>query len=338
LTPLRSAEGLIPVSMTENPDYVLLAGAKSPPEFIANLAVPMASNYEVRPGKTFRVEAKITNPLSTDLEVGTNWTLTPYLRPVGQTSGSVLIPAKETAVIGLDISAATIVPAWVGNPLHADLAVNIPSVGWTSKLSIPLHLSGTAVISGGDFSEQPQFELNNAQQIVNLAEHDPHTDHLMWKNAADLSAKFWLARKTSGVDARIETTDNVYHNPTASDMTTGDSVVIGLQGPAQSGLWRIALGEVDGKAVVRALEAPDGMSAEGMELEARIVTEGTKRTYSVSLSDSALGLSDEAWKKGVRISFLVNDNDGRGHKGWLEMHSGFGKAPDPKQFALIAVE
>ena len=62
------------------------------------------------------------------------------------------------------------------------------------------------------------------------------------------------------------------------------------------------------------------------------------RIYEVTLPDATFGLTPQALEKGVRFNLLVNDNDGRGRKGWLEIAPGLGRNFEPKAFPLLVLE
>ena len=69
----------------------------------------------------------------------------------------------------------------------------------------------------------------------------------------------------------------------------------------------------------------------------RIVREGAVTRYELAIPLRETALIDPARTKAFGFSVLVNDNDGKGRKGWIEWGSGIGVGKDPARFKVCRV-
>jgi hypothetical protein len=107
-----------------------------------------------------------------------------------------------------------------------------------------------------------------------------------------------------------------------------------LQIPGQKGFWEFgAAAEVGKPAQVFTTSIADGFAAP--KPTATITRDGTHTRYALSLSLKELGLTVEQLTQGIRFSILVNDNDGEGRDGWIELTPGIGEMKTPGSFAWL---
>jgi len=98
-------------------------------------------------------------------------------------------------------------------------------------------------------------------------------------------------------------------------------------------------------------EADAALTAKGPELYVRrqvipgeklptpeITVSGDKITYRLTFPAKALGLGGFAKGDRLGLSFLVNDNDGKGRRGYLHWADGIGASKDPAQFGLVELK
>lgn len=69
-----------------------------------------------------------------------------------------------------------------------------------------------------------------------------------------------------------------------------------------------------------------------------ITVSGDKITYRLTFPAKALGLGGFAKGDRLGLSFLVNDNDGKGRRGYLHWADGIGVSKDPAQFGLVELK
>jgi hypothetical protein len=65
---------------------------------------------------------------------------------------------------------------------------------------------------------------------------------------------------------------------------------------------------------------------------------GDRTTYEVSWPLSALALSAASVRAGLALNLLVNDDDGEGRNGWIELAPGLGLSKEPAKFPIISLE
>ena len=95
----------------------------------------------------------------------------------------------------------------------------------------------------------------------------------------------------------------------------------------------------DGRPQSFIWEAPAGFPAEAAARSIRLTThrdDGKQVTaYRAKLSFDSFGLSPEKLRNGIRFNLLVNDNDGNGRKGWIELAPGLGTDGAPEKFPQV---
>ncbi|MBS1372351.1 MAG: hypothetical protein HPZ91_20605 [Lentisphaeria bacterium] len=250
----------------------------------------------------------------------------------------------------------------------AERAVRIAAGGearWSSELSIPgdyreaaeLRLEYAAGTDGASGSvglplvparrmgagemkpDAPDFRMDRHDQAVSLFDADPGKVHLTWQGPEDRSARVWLRRDGALLRLRFEVTDDRHVQPNSGVAAwKGDGVQFALLLPGQDRTWEIGLSRLDsGKSEVFAWSAPAGFDAEksaaGMRLETS--RNGTLTCYDAEIPLAVLGTTPEALAAGARFNALVNDDDGEGREGWIQIAPGIGENKDPARYPLI---
>lgn len=70
----------------------------------------------------------------------------------------------------------------------------------------------------------------------------------------------------------------------------------------------------------------------------KIVRKGTTTSYEVRIPDQAVGLTPELYRQGFRFNLLINDNDGEGRDGWIQIAPGIGDEKNPGKFPFVIFE
>ncbi len=187
----------------------------------------------------------------------------------------------------------------------------------TGELEIPFYMAGMLIPPAPP--KYPQFTLNSMKNVVNLAEHDPNSIHLLWKSWQDLSVRVYLWYE-NGLQLRVDVLDNK-HVTDARAPGKGDSVRVACQIPGQP-VSELLVASVNGSVVEL-----------GAKAQSRIEQKDQKRSYLIPLK-----LSRDILRNGVRFNLLVNDNDGDGLKGWMQVAPGLGKTIDPRQWPLLKMK
>ncbi|RTE08892.1 OmpL47-type beta-barrel domain-containing protein [Paenibacillus whitsoniae] len=153
-----------------------------------------------------------------------------------------------------------------------------------------------------------------------------------WGGASDLSGTVKITETLNGVHFHAEVQDNVFRqtNP-AGNMYNGDSIQLSFS-PGQPG----ASQERTEIGFALTPSGPDAytFAATGLAVTGRTPTDslsvtrvGTTTTYDAVIPWQSFGLT-AAPEGTFALSFLVNDDDGSGRKGFLEWSSGIGRTKD----------
>ena len=244
--------------------------------------------------------------------------------------------ANGAAVVALDVPIPAGYQARFGEAANIGLDYRVADTPWQGTLQIPVSMGALAL--PGDYAATPTFVLDSQQQVTNLTEADPNTEYLLWRDKNDLSAQVFLARVAGGFKMRVAVRDDKFFQAGGKTLWDGDSVQLALQGSGQNGPWILTLADVNGTPQVVVNDTPGGLEKVAMKPRLTIARDGDNRTYELAFSDAMLGLSAASWKNGVRFNLLVNDNDGRGRKGYIAVAPGFGGNLEPTQFPLLVAE
>ena len=153
-----------------------------------------------------------------------------------------------------------------------------------------------------------------------------------WGGASDLSGTAKITETSRGIHFHAEVQDDVFHqtNP-AGNMYNGDSIQMSFS-PAQPGTSQERT-EI-GLALTPSGPAAYTFAATGLAVTGSTPTDslsvtrsGTVTTYDAVIPWQSFGLT-AAPTGTFAFSFLVNDDDGDGRKGFMEWSSGIGKSKD----------
>lgn len=170
-----------------------------------------------------------------------------------------------------------------------------------------------------------------------------------WGGADDLSARCIMMWDEENLYMCYDVTDNVFCQPEPIDsMWSGDSIQFGMTygaegfvaiGQENATFHELSVGLCDGvPAAYRYLSQDDyypvGVFEDG---EFAIVTDGNKTYYEFRIPWNSLLLPGQQPVEGAELgfSFLVNDNDGDGRRGWIEYTSGIGETKNSTMFTTI---
>ena len=187
--------------------------------------------------------------------------------------------------------------------------------------------------------EAPDFRMDRRDQAISLFEADPGKVHLTWQGPEDRSARVWLRRDGTQLRLRFAVNDDRHVQPNSgAGVWKGDCVQFALLLPGQDRMWEIGLSRLDsGKSEVFIWSAPSGFDAAGSAAGIRLATsrEGTVTCYDATIPLSVLGTTPEALAAGARFNALINDDDGEGREGWIQIAPGIGENKDPAKYPLI---
>jgi hypothetical protein len=167
------------------------------------------------------------------------------------------------------------------------------------------------------------------------------------KPAPDLSARSRLAWSPEGLWLAVEVTDPTHHQSfSPEEMWMGDSLQIAAD--LGCAAWKnlvlgkearwlelgFALGD-DGKQMTFCWR-PDASRLTGVQ--SAVVRKGDVTTYEAFIPAKSLGGPSLKAAGLLGFGFVINDNDGAGRRGWLQLYRGIGYGKDPRQFGLLILD
>ncbi len=317
----------------EMPQYLVLRGAKREPKLAGTVVAPSGS-FNAIPGRTVQIDTDLNNPLPQKQNFILSWNLPPAFGG-GTGRRTVEVAPRSRVRVPIPVAVPATLKAKFGDVETVALRYEVAGTPWNGTLSIPV-TAGVVMIPRGDFG-QWTFSLERQEQVVNLREADPNSDHLLWKGRDDSNAKVWLSHDGQALKLKVLVIDDVFSPATGEKPWEGDSVQFALQGPGQVGAWQVALSDVNGQAKAQVVETPQGLQARGEDIGIKIARKEAQRTYEVTLPDAKFGLTPQVLSQGVRFNLLVNDNDGAGRKGWIQVAPGMGREFDATSFPLLVL-
>lgn len=73
-------------------------------------------------------------------------------------------------------------------------------------------------------------------------------------------------------------------------------------------------------------------------IRSRVIREKDETVYEIRIPLAALGIGRQALRDGFRFNLIVNDNDGQGRKGWIQVAPGLGGNKDAEQYPFVVFE
>ena len=208
----------------------------------------------------------------------------------------------------------------LGASITNRLEYQVAPYGLSGAVEAPFVVK-TVTAARGDYPQNASFALDQQTQVENRFEHDPYTIKMVWKGWGDKSGQARVARQGDDLKMRLQVLDDTPFS-VANDITKGDSAIVSLQLPGQTAIWSWAVAEVEGKAVVQTLSAPQGQTA---NLAASVSIDDKKnRVFELRFPGAAIGLNDAAWRAGAKFNVLLVDNDGlpAGVENWISAAPG----------------
>ena len=326
--PVALAQGVLALPISFEPTILTLHAAKATAAVVASpVDCAAIASYSGRSGAT---TIRVVNTLGTRM----TGTLT-----IASDTADVTPP--QTAIALAPGASRDIVAHFTARPgtgpkraLHVTLAGvdSLPSIARDIALQQALAVPRVA---GADapWGDQPTVALSGPRNAVSLFAAT-YEDALKFHGDGDLSAKAWVRGVPSGIQVRVVVTDDVQSQEFAGiEMWKGDSVQFALAGvTGRVYEWVVGLTK-DGACIAR-LQWPGDVPANAAREQAAVTRTGTTTVYDIMLPATIPDVA-MALRSGCTMSLLVNDNDGKGRKGWLEWTPGIGIKKDPNLFAPV---
>lgn len=229
-------------------------------------------------------------------------------------------------------------------PTEAKVEVHVAlDSGWqrrtthTAHLGVIPRLAALPTLSG-DWSQWqtalPVLQDKGADQRRLIA-----LDGFAFTGDADLHAIARLGWHERGLCIAVMVRDDHFFQPYSHSgaLWNGDSVQLGLSADGARNFVELTVAKIGDNAQCVVTNAA-GTVLKGADVAVSCTGAGEDRwLYELCVPWQALPWLKAATGTKLRLSLLVNDNDGQGRKGWLELHSGIGFSKDLSQHGLYSL-
>jgi hypothetical protein len=330
--------------LASRPAFLRLQGVPEPERLPRPVAPLLRSVAELvaLPGRANHVPVDLHNPGGEEDRVHLSWA-------VSRGNGREEPAQTQTWTVGGDRSITVRLPLVVRDQVPASGGVvrircEWEGTGVADTISIALRAALIIPVeTGAEGTPSALFVLDRREQVTDLLEADPAMQHRLWRGPEDLSARGGLlADEPDRLLFWLDVSDDVHAQPySPEEMWNGDSVQLAFSVPGQPGFWELGLAVSDaGQPQVHCWHRPNGFQDPCAPLSPDVRRNETERTtsYRLALPFSAFGFTKEMLVRGMRFSFLVNDNDGEGRDGWIALSPGIGRSKTPSEYPLVVVE
>lgn len=201
-----------------------------------------------------------------------------------------------------------------------------------SFLTIPKAEGNPLDISNPQWQNIPGIILDKAEFIQQMKD---------WRGPSDLWVEGKFLWDEDNFYPHIEVIDDVFFNDfPPEEIWQGDSVQFAIapqdEHKKNEPFVQIDIGKSQGRDIV--YRRAFGMQLKEGEIQAKgsINREGNRVIYLFAIPWKELGVKPESGKS-LGFSFLVNDNDGQGRRGWMEWGGGIGWEKNPAEFYDITL-
>jgi hypothetical protein len=235
--------------------------------------------------------------------------------PVGQVTFEAISPANVTAQAGGGVSAN-----WQGQAVFSPLIERSLGSDW----------------SPSQVASDPSVSVPEDGQWVSLIPSQPYG------GASDLSGQLWFNWDSQALYVTAVVHDSTFYQPyTGDQIWDGDSIQFSVApgAPAASSpSYQYGMALTPDGPQIYCWDAPAGV-ATGPVTNAQLhITRDASTgdtTYLLALPWQDLTPVTASVGTIMSLSFLINDNNGNGRKGWMQWGSGIGFGQDPSQFNQV---
>jgi len=196
------------------------------------------------------------------------------------------------------------------------------------------------VLSKNEWNYEMSMYADSADNIKSIKD---------WRGVSDLSGRSSVMWDEENMYMYAEVTDDIFNcaYPPGS-LWQGDSMQFGVffgeetyvaMGQAATSFHEIGIANTEGGQVAYRYSAQDGSWPGGIMEDAQVavVRQGNKTIYEFSIPWKKLLRENDEIKENSMLgySFLFNDNDGNGRRGWIEYAGGIGSGKDTTLFTYI---
>lgn len=335
-TKLVKNDNLVFFPIEAVPSTLELIGDNAP-QILGSLIRATAVDLAV-PGKPFHLSLELTNYFDKEDEFSLSFTLPDGFSMENPVRKITLKPGeKMTETINLQIAHDTSLS--FDTPEKIRLRLGNRDNTYNEVTVIPV--IPAVVIPAKRGEKDWDFVIDRKQQVVSLFDADPTNVHRLWSGKDDLSARIRLERDGEMLRIIARVTDDKHVQPYTGDAVwQGDNLQLAMQLPGQKNMWEIGASLTDSGAVETFVwYAPDGFSAKDTAamIQSSVERKGETTLYQINIPYRAIGLTAKMASEGFRFNLLVNDNDGFGRDGWMQISEGIGSVKTPEKFPFVCL-
>ncbi len=335
-TPLPTDGGVCLMPVGSTPNYVLIEGATAPIT-LAKTVIHIDRGVVAVPGRTTTVRVALANPLDRAATMLLAWDDTPGIGAIAPMR--VELGPGASRAVGMEMPVAADDAPRLGRIIACSLEVTIEGSPLSSTVPVPVML--VMSLSSGAFERRADIALADRAAVVDLHANVPQRQQRMWTGPEDQSVQAWLGRQGDRLALRVIVRDDRHVQAhVAGDAWQGDSLQFAFAVPGAGDSWEFTLArsDADGAALVANGIRPPG-AADATDATMLATTRIADRTtYEASWPIAALGLDETFFPGVLPVGLLVNDDDGEGRDGWIELSPGIGMTKDSSMFPLVIVE
>lgn len=338
-TPQPLLDGMALLTVGPMPETLKLSGAATAE--IAGKLLEVSAGGVAIPGHPLKFRIKMFNPLGSDRAFELKLSGLPKSFRAMNPARTENVAAGKTAEVEFELAVGADFKADYGTSESLRLDYALAGTPWKGSIAVPVN-AAVAIPRGENFNRKPDFVLDNRTQVVSLTAADPALSHRVWRDASDQSAKLFLGETGGNLRLRADVTDDKHSQPYSGfEVWKGDNIQFAFQLPGQVGHWEFGLSHLNsGKPEVFVFDAPSGFDREAVAKACKLVTsrEGNLTRYDLTLPESAIGMTPEMARGGFRFNLLVNEDDGEGRDGWLQIAPGIGGSKTPERYPFVVFE
>ncbi len=334
--PLASDGGVCLMDVGHTPAYVLIEGAEAPVTVQPPL-VHLDGGLTAIPGRTTTLRLALADPFPAPTTLRLDWALPTGFGPVAGQTIELAPGAARSVDVALPVAGGR--PVRLGEIATCTLRVAITGTGHVAAVAVPVQL--IPALPAGAFTRAADFVLAERAQITDLHANVPQRQHRNWSGPEDLSAQVWVGRQGDRLALRAVVRDDKHvQNHAAGDAWQGDALQVGFAVPGSRDFWEFTLardGASGGALIANTVHPPRAADAAG-QTTLTTTRVGDLTTYEASWPLAALGLDAERVRAGLAVDLLVDDDDGEGRDGWIELAPGLGREKEPGRFPVLSLE
>ncbi len=331
-------DGMHVVGVSAEPTWYVFRGSTSIPAIRAKLA-GSSGVVTALVGKPVAVSVELTNPFPKTHTFDIAWQVPDSLAGTPGDSVVTLAPGEQRTLTHEFIAAK----AMLGQTAPV-IVVNYALAGTaaTGRLSAPVEVA--RLIMDDNPKRAADFHVDSHAFVVDTAANDPTSSHMHWKGPADRSMQAWLDLRDGALHIKVVARDDKHH-PEGEGMMIwqGDSLQIAIQLTGQRGWWELGLagsGKRANDVTTWNWIRPNGFKQQDCKLTGTVNrTEGNGRTiYELIVPLESIGMTKQHAAQGFRINLLVNDHDGHGREGWVQLSDGLAMFKDASLYPMVVLQ